>query len=96
VRAPARPQVPLIMVTELLHKRLKMDTLGNMIFWASFCVVGQPMCLILYYHDWLLANIGEQGLQQAAAQAIGPIAEALRAAAPSAAARQPHCADGVI
>lgn len=40
-------QVPLITLTELLRKRLKADTLGNMVFWASFCVLGQPMCLVL-------------------------------------------------
>lgn len=61
-------QVPLITLTELLRKRLKADTLGNMVFWASFVVFGQPMCLILYYHDWLLANMGEQGWQAAAAE----------------------------
>ena len=40
-------QVPLIIMTELLRKKLKMDTFGNMVFWASFCVLGQPMCLVL-------------------------------------------------
>jgi diacylglycerol O-acyltransferase-1 len=40
-------QVPLITVTELLRKRLKADTLGNMVFWTFFCVLGQPMCLVL-------------------------------------------------
>lgn len=40
-------QVPLITMTELLRKRLKADTLGNCVFWASFCVLGQPMCLVL-------------------------------------------------
>jgi hypothetical protein len=39
--------VPLITATELLRKRLKADTFGNMVFWASFCVLGQPMCLVL-------------------------------------------------
>jgi hypothetical protein len=24
---------------------------GNMVFWFFFCIVGQPMCLLLYYHD---------------------------------------------
>jgi diacylglycerol O-acyltransferase-1 len=66
--AHALPQVPLITLTEVLRKRLKADTLGNMVFWLSFCVLGQPMCLVLYYHDWLLANLGEQGWLAAAAQ----------------------------
>lgn len=41
------PQVPLITLTEVLRNKLKADTLGNMVFWASFCVFGQPMCLVL-------------------------------------------------
>jgi len=24
---------------------------GNMIFWFIFCILGQPMCVLLYYHD---------------------------------------------
>ncbi|XWS17429.1 hypothetical protein CRYUN_Cryun33cG0066700 [Craigia yunnanensis] len=24
---------------------------GNMIFWIIFCILGQPMCVLLYYHD---------------------------------------------
>lgn len=24
---------------------------GNMIFWFFFCILGQPMCVLLYYHD---------------------------------------------
>lgn len=24
---------------------------GNMIFWFFFSIVGQPMCVLLYYHD---------------------------------------------
>ncbi|KAF8061352.1 DGAT1-2 [Scenedesmus sp. PABB004] len=46
-------QVPLIFLTEALRARLKNDSLGNAIFWASFCVVGQPTCLVLYYRDYL-------------------------------------------
>jgi diacylglycerol O-acyltransferase-1 len=24
---------------------------GNMIFWFFFSILGQPMCVLLYYHD---------------------------------------------
>lgn len=67
-------QVPLITATELLRKRLKADTFGNMVFWASFCVLGQPMCLVLYYHDFLLSKLGEQGWHAVAAQGEGAAA----------------------
>jgi hypothetical protein len=40
-------QVPLITLTEVLRNKLKADTFGNMVFWVSFCVFGQPMCLVL-------------------------------------------------
>lgn len=54
-------QVPLVSLTETLRKRIKSDTLGNMIFWASFCVLGQPMCLILYYHVSSTTGAGQGG-----------------------------------
>ncbi|KXS18204.1 hypothetical protein M427DRAFT_54029 [Gonapodya prolifera JEL478] len=28
------------------------DTFGNMIFWVSFCIVGQPLAIMLYYREW--------------------------------------------
>lgn len=34
-------QVPLSMLTDNLKQRLKSDMWGNVIFWLSFCVVGQ-------------------------------------------------------
>ena len=49
-------QVPLMAVTELLKRRLKSDRVGNVIFWVSFCFLGQPLSLILYYHDWRKLN----------------------------------------
>jgi diacylglycerol O-acyltransferase 1 len=45
-------QVPLIWMTELLKKRFNNDYVGNVIFWVSFCFLGQPLAEILYYHDW--------------------------------------------
>ena len=42
--------------TNWLKKRLKNDQIGNYIFWVTFCIVGQPTSLILYYHDWIIMN----------------------------------------
>jgi diacylglycerol O-acyltransferase-1 len=53
--APAA-QVPLLYATAWLKKRLKSDQVGNLIFWVTFCIVGQPTSLILYYHDWIILN----------------------------------------
>ena len=44
-------QVPLIALTNALHGRLPSNRLGNVLFWVVFCVVGQPMALMLYFHD---------------------------------------------
>ena len=41
-------QVPLILMT----RDIKSGWLGNLIFWSSFCIVGQPMCILLYYHGY--------------------------------------------
>lgn len=62
-------QVPLISLTENLRKRLKSETWGNYIFWVTFCMVGQPMSLLMYYHDYVYANAdhGKQALTGAAA-----------------------------
>ncbi|KAH0450606.1 hypothetical protein IEQ34_021298 [Dendrobium chrysotoxum] len=30
---------------------------GNMIFWFFFCIFGQPMCVLLYYHEMMNRNI---------------------------------------
>lgn len=49
-------QVPLVFTTEYLKARAKSDQVGNFIFWISFCIIGQPICLIMYYHDWVLLN----------------------------------------
>ncbi|PSC71143.1 Diacylglycerol O-acyltransferase 1 [Micractinium conductrix] len=44
-------QVPLMIITEWLKARLRSDRAGNVVFWVSFCFVGQPLAMILYYHD---------------------------------------------
>lgn len=54
--AVAVRQVPLISLTENLRKRLKSETWGNYIFWVTFCMVGQPVSLLMYYHDYVFAN----------------------------------------
>ncbi|XP_019092395.1 PREDICTED: diacylglycerol O-acyltransferase 1-like [Camelina sativa] len=43
-------QVPLVFITNYLQERFG-STVGNMIFWFIFCIFGQPMCVLLYYHD---------------------------------------------
>jgi diacylglycerol O-acyltransferase 1 len=50
-------QIPLILLTNYVSKfnlnnKEGYHTMGNLIFWISFTVVGQPACTLLYYHEW--------------------------------------------
>ena len=53
-------QVPLVVLTRYLDKLLSRDghqtQIGNVIFWVSFCFVGQPLCLLLYFYDYSVRN----------------------------------------
>ncbi|KAK1313704.1 Diacylglycerol O-acyltransferase 1 [Acorus calamus] len=44
-------QVPLVILTNYLQNKFKNAMVGNMIFWSCFCILGQPMSVLLYYHD---------------------------------------------
>jgi len=45
-------QIPLIALTRLIHFYWPDSSFGNYFFWCSFCIVGQPMCVLLYYRAW--------------------------------------------
>lgn len=47
-------QVPMMYLTEMLRKWVKNDIVGNVVFWVSFCIIGQPLSLMLYYHDYVI------------------------------------------
>ncbi|KAH1147606.1 hypothetical protein GLYMA_15G171700v4 [Glycine max] len=44
-------QVPLVLITNYLQNKYRNSMVGNMIFWFIFCILGQPMSVLLYYHD---------------------------------------------
>nr|ACD67882.1 diacylglycerol acyltransferase [Helianthus annuus] len=44
-------QVPLALVTDFLQRKFQNSMVGNMMFWCFFCILGQPMSVLLYYHD---------------------------------------------
>nr|ABV21945.1 type 1 diaclyglycerol acyltransferase [Vernonia galamensis] len=44
-------QVPLVLLTNYLQHKFQNSMVGNMIFWCFFSIFGQPMCVLLYYHD---------------------------------------------
>lgn len=46
-------QIPLVALTAPLERaRGQASVLGNAIFWISFCLVGQPLAVLLYFFAW--------------------------------------------
>jgi diacylglycerol O-acyltransferase-1 len=47
-------QIPLIVLTDAIQKikGIRGKVAGNMIFWISFCIVGQPLAALLYFFAW--------------------------------------------
>eukprot|EP00249_Psilotum_nudum_P013156 c24184_g1_i1 orf=196-1641(+) len=58
-------QLPLVVLTKYVQKRFQSSVVGNMIFWFFFCIVGQPMCILLYYHDFINQEQGTMIKSQA-------------------------------
>jgi diacylglycerol O-acyltransferase-1 len=61
-------QIPLVYITKLVDQRYRGSSIGNIIFWISFCVVGQPMAVLLYTIDYKYRM-----LEAEAAEGILPI-----------------------
>ncbi|KAF2400788.1 diacylglycerol O-acyltransferase [Trichodelitschia bisporula] len=47
-------QIPLIALTDIIGrgKSYMAKVVGNLIFWISFCLVGQPLAALLYFFAW--------------------------------------------
>ncbi|KAF1961679.1 hypothetical protein CC80DRAFT_196117 [Byssothecium circinans] len=60
-------QIPLILITDVIQKvkGIRGKVAGNMIFWVSFCIVGQPLAALLYFFAWQ-AKYGSVSKQQLA------------------------------
>ena len=50
-------QMPLVAITKYLYRKYPGSSVGNIIFWLSFCVVGQPMAVLLYTVDYRYAQL---------------------------------------
>lgn len=46
---------PIIIIQKKIEKTfgLKNSQLGNALFWISFCFIGQPLCLFIYYYRYM-------------------------------------------
>mmetsp|Transcript_23027 Transcript_23027/g.27248 ORF Transcript_23027/g.27248 Transcript_23027/m.27248 type:complete len:717 (-) Transcript_23027:515-2665(-) len=45
-------QIPLVAVTKYFDKIWPGSSIGNVIFWFSFCVIGQPTAILMYTIDY--------------------------------------------
>lgn len=44
-------QIPLVAITKYFDKLKPGSSIGNLIFWLTFCIVGQPMAIVMYTID---------------------------------------------
>ena len=52
-------QAPLVLLTKKLEGVFGKSQLGNCFFWVTFCIFGQPLCVLLYYFDVSILSIVE-------------------------------------
>ncbi|KAJ4355696.1 uncharacterized protein N0V89_003716 [Didymosphaeria variabile] len=68
-------QIPLIVFTDMLKKvkGIRGEVAGNMIFWVSFCLVGQPLGALLYFFAWhaKYGSVSKQFPQSPALHLVG-------------------------
>jgi hypothetical protein len=54
-------QIPLVFLTEPLEKmRGPGTTIGNCIFWITFCLVGQPFGVLYYFYRFVLRSLSRR------------------------------------
>jgi diacylglycerol O-acyltransferase-1 len=88
-------QIPLVAITKVLEERWslwKEVQAGNITFWISFCIVGQPMAVLLYYYD---AHMMHQQVADGVPQ-LEVVGSAVVSAATSAARSVTSAAAGVF
>jgi hypothetical protein len=44
-------QAPLIVIARYVDRKFDNAFVGNAMFWVTFCIVGQPMGVMMYYFD---------------------------------------------
>jgi len=44
-------QIPMIILGDLFKNQLQKSQLGNVIFWVTFCIVGQPAAILVYWYQ---------------------------------------------
>jgi hypothetical protein len=52
-------QIPIILLQKVVHRYLPLGTndwVGNVSFWLTFCIFGQPIVMLLYMHQFAKAS----------------------------------------
>jgi len=49
-------QIPLVAITKYLDKMRPGSSIGNFVFWLSFCFLGQPIAIMFYTIDYWKIN----------------------------------------
>ena len=57
-------QIPLVFITKELEKKFPGSSLGNILFWLTFCVVGQPMAIMLYCIDYWKVSVNKSVIEE--------------------------------
>lgn len=42
----------MVLFTDWVKRFFNKPIVGNVIFWITFCIIGQPLCIMMYYHDY--------------------------------------------
>lgn len=50
-------QVPLSYLSKIMERQYG-PRMGNIVVWASL-VIGQPLCVMMYYHDYVITHYGQ-------------------------------------
>jgi len=53
-------QVPLVAITKFLVNKNPGSSIGNIVFWLTFCVIGQPMAILMYTADYQYAKLNRE------------------------------------
>ena len=44
-------QIPMIVFMDLFKSQLEKSQIGNVVFWVSFCIIGQPIAVLIYAYQ---------------------------------------------
>nr|CAD7457361.1 unnamed protein product [Timema tahoe] len=51
-------QIPLSFVSRVMERKMG-PRWGNIVVWASL-ILGQPLCIMMYYHDYVITHMGKE------------------------------------